>query len=272
MKHILALFILIFLCIPLEAQVFEQILPLDQIIHNDKAYVVTIKGDTLSGRITRIRGGGKNNRVLIQEGDDGFYRFTIKNDVSSAEFGLDEIKMLAIVPTLGMAKFTQTNLGGDLQELNRLRKDPYIRSLMKGDSLFKLEPPSQRQEHWVIYEAVKLAHNQIKGSDSPDFELRQLLNPTFDSRIKVYPDTPGMEAENTNETKVFGLKIASNNPGSYLISIEGKPIQRIQQFGHKRNAKKKIFRNCSIIPKKPKWKDFALNVFKDHMECGDRNK
>ncbi len=272
MKFLFSFLIFCFLSIALNAQIFDQILPLDQIIKNDKAYIVLTSGDTLKGRLTGTRDGGREKRVLIQDGDNAIYRLVIRTeDKEQVEVSLDAIKLVAIVPTLGMAKFTQTNLGGDLSELNRVRKDPYIKNLMNGEKLITLEPPKDT-EKWIFYESVKVGYNQIRGSAEPDFELRQLLNPTFDSRIKVYPETPKNEVENTNETKINGIKIASNNPGSFLISIDGKPIQRIQQFGHRKNAKAKIFRNCAIISEKPNWKDFALDVFKDHMECGDKSK
>lgn len=269
MKYLFPLLFLCLFALPAKAQIFDQILPLDQILNNDKAYIVMTSGDTLSGRLTGTRSGGKDKRVLIQEGDDAIYRLVIRTeDKESVEVGLDSVKLLAIVPTLGMAKFTQTNLGGDLMELNRLRRDPYIQQLMKGEKLFKLEPPSD-EDKWIYYEPIKAGHNLMRGSSEPDFELRQLLNPRFDSRIKVYPEIPEEEVENTNSTEISGVNISSNNPGSYLVSIDGGPIRRIQQFGHRRNAKAKIFQNCSIISKRPRWKDFALDVFKDHMECGD---
>ena len=270
MKHLIPLLLLFLISVPTRSQVFDQILPLDQILKNDKAYIVLVSGDTLSGRLTTTRSGGKDKRVLIQEGDDAIYRLTIKTEnKESIEVGLDSVKLLAIVPTLGMAEFTQTNLGGDLLELNRLRKDPYIQKLMEDEKWIKLEPPSDNDDKWIFYEPIKAGHNLIRRSAEPDFELRQLLNPTFDSRIKVYAETPEEEVENTDETEISGINISSNNPGSYLISIDGNPVQRIQQFGHRRKAKSKIFRNCSIISKKPAWKNFALDVFKDHMECGD---
>lgn len=255
-----------------QAQIFDQILPLDQIIHNDKAYIVLASGDTLSGRLSRMRGGGKENRTLLQEGKDGIYRLTItvaKDE--KVEVGLDSVKLLAIVPTLGQARFVQTNVGGDLMELNRLRKDPYIKKMMDGEKLIKLEPPSEGQDKWVFYQPIKVDYNRMKGSDKADFELRQLLNPTFDSRIKVFPEVPSEEVKNENSTEISGVNFSSNAPGSYLISIDNGPVERLQQFGYRKNGKAKVFKNCGIIESKPKWKDFALDVFKDHMECGNED-
>lgn len=268
MNRFLSLLTAMLLAATLHGQIFDQILPLDQILNNDKAYIVLTSGDTISGRLTGYRSGGKEKRALIQEGNDGIYQLTIKmGKDDKVEVGLDSVARLAIVPTLGMARFKQTNLGGDLIELNRLRKDPYIKELSKGEPLFKLEPPND-EDKWVIFEAIKVGYYLMKGSSEPDFELRQLLNPTFDSRIKVYPEVPEEEVENVDETTINGLNISSNVPGSYLISIDGGEIMRIQQLGHRNKAKSKIFRDCAIISDKPNWKDLALDVFKDHMECG----
>jgi hypothetical protein len=265
MRYCNILFLLI-LSGAVQAQVFDQILPLDQIIHNDEAYIITVEGDSIGGRLISFQGGNKKLlEATIQDSDLGIYNVTLrlpngeKKDVS-----VDNIQLLAIQPTLGMAQFEQTNLGGDLLELRRLLKDPYMKEMFNGITAEDFEAG----DGWIYYETIKATYLDTKIFKSEwDFELRQLLNPGFDTRIKVYPELDKEISENENTTEINGVEISPSYANAYIVSIDGEPLRRIQNFGYSRKAKEEIFKNCSIIDDKPKWKNLSLDIFKQHMEC-----
>lgn len=248
-------------------QVFDQQLPLDQITNNDAAYIVTRAGDTLRGRLVSYTGGRRSLReAILQDSELGIYQVTLRQDDGARlDVEVDDIQLLAIQPTLVMAQFEQTNLGGDLLELRRILKDPYMKTLFKGVTAEDFEAG----DDWVYYETIKATYNDTKLLKTEwDWELRQLLNPSFASRIKVYPEIDQDIAENESSTEVMGLKIESNMDNAYIISVDGQPLRRIQQLTYRRKAKENIYDNCSIIEDKPSWRNLALDIFKDHMECG----
>jgi hypothetical protein len=267
MKKINLSILLTFVALAVSAQVFDQVLPLDQITRNDAAYIVTRNADTLTGRLTSYSGGNRTlNQAVIQDSELEIFRVTLRLDNGDkVDVEVDDIQLLAIQPTLGMAQFEQDNLAGSLLELRRVLKDPYMKELL-GD--IKAED-FEEGDPWIYYETIKATYLNTRLFKSEwDWELRQLLNPGFDSRIKVYPEIDKDIAENEDSTEIMGLKVESNLDNAYIISVEGQPLQRIQQLSYRRNAKNEIYQGCEIIEEKPKWKNLGLDIFKDHMECG----
>ena len=250
-------------------QVFDQILPLDQITKNDSAYVVTTAGDTLRGRLTGYSGGNKKLlEATLQDSDLEIYNITLRlGKKDKIDIPVDTIRLLAILPTLGMAQFEQTNLGGDLLEFRRVMKDPYMQKLFEGLTFEDFEAG----DRWIYYETIKATYLDTKLFSSKwDWELRQLLNPNFDSRIKVYPEINKEIAENENSTEIMGVRIESNMANAYILSVDGEPLRRVQNLGYSRKAKEEIYKNCEIIEDKPQWKNLALDIFKAHRECGNQ--
>ena len=235
---------------------------------NDAAYVITHGGDSISGRLTSYKGGNRTlTQATLQDSDLEIWQVTLRlADGEKMDILVDSIKLLAIQPTLGMAKFEQSNLGGDILELRRMMKDPYMKELLKDVKLEDFEAG----DRWVYYETIKATYLDTKLFSSKwDWELRQLLNPGFCSRIRVYPEIDKDIAENQNSTEVMGLKIESNQDNAYILSIDGAPLRRVQNFGYSKKAKEEIFKNCSAIDDKPQWRYLALDIFKQHMECSD---
>lgn len=263
----LPIYLLAFLLSALASgQIFDQVLPLDQIIKNDTAYIVTTSGDTLKGRLISYQGGNKKLlEATVQDSELGIYSVTLR--IATKEkinVPVDSITRLAIVPTLGMAQFDQTNMGGDLLELRRIMKDPTMKELLKDVTIQDFEA----NERWIYYETIKATFLDTKLFSSKwDFELRQLLNPAFSSRIKVYPQIDKEQSSDENSTEINGLKIANNQANAYIISVDGAPLRILRNLGYSRKAKEEIFNNCSIIDNKPQWKNLALDIFKQHLQC-----
>lgn len=96
--------------------------------------------------------------------------------------------------------------------------------------------------------------------------LVQLLNPGFDSRIRVYHDPFAME---TAGVGVGGMQITGGHDKSYYVRTNGKVFKLKkknydEEFG-------RLFGSCPEMLKKQKnaaWRDFSNHVFSFDQACG----
>ena len=98
--------------------------------------------------------------------------------------------------------------------------------------------------------------------------LLQLVNPGFDSKIKVYDDPRAAE---TASASVGGVTVAGGLLKSYYVTKNGKTI-RLKKGDYKKEFKN-LFGDCPKLmkmlkEKDVKWKDFGEHVWIYDQECG----
>lgn len=104
---------------------------------------------------------------------------------------------------------------------------------------------------------------RVKQPGKEKYLLLQLLNPGFDSEIKVY-DLPNAKS---GETSVGGMAVSGNNATAYYVVIDGE-THKIAKKKYKKEGYKFLFSNCSDMnEKKPDFSDFPAHVFLYDQTC-----
>lgn len=123
----------------------------------------------------------------------------------------------------------------------------------------KKDTKATLNREWVYFERALLP----KKSNKP--VLMQLLNPGFDSKIKVYLDP------NAKETK--SLKgLTGGLAKSYLVVAGGQKSMVIKKGKYKKDAPLVLYNNCSVFDEhyggeKFIWRDFSEHVFVFDQMC-----
>ncbi len=213
-----------------QAQFLVQQLPQDQILQNEEAYVVTNAGDTVSGWISNV--------TLTNGNLSGF---TIKTDAVKSKFKIMDIKSLAVTPDV-MARHEDMAL---ITTMQRAQNEAFLK-VVKTD--------------WVIYERIQLPGNRER------YMLTQLLNPGFDSKIKVYKNP---NAGETMSMSSGSVKLTGGDDDSYLVSLAAgaRPLL-IRKGKYTEEGSKTMYGVCEALQgEEMKWKDFAKHVFIYDQEC-----
>lgn len=234
MKQIslVALFTLSF--IVLKAQYFVPELSSDQINRGKEAYAVTNAGDTVSGRVTT---------VMLAMGQ--LRSFTIKkDDGSKAKFKSADVKSLAIKPS----------------KIANMESAMSVQSVMTASSI-NFDEVINRE--WVYFEKALLP----KKKDKP--VMMQLLNPGFDSKIKVYLNP---NAKETKGVSLGGIKVTGGDDKSYLVVFDGNKSVVYKKSKYKKEALSQLYKDCSVFTEnyageKFKWRYFAEHVFVYDQLC-----
>lgn len=113
---------------------------------------------------------------------------------------------------------------------------------------------------YIYYHTVKWPGKKDK------FMLSQLLNPGFDSKIKVY-DYPGKK---TASAGIGGMTVVGGNAKKYVVAIDGETYM-VEKGKYKKEDFDMLFSDCdklSSLEKSDKeWDDMALHVFINETEC-----
>jgi hypothetical protein len=95
--------------------------------------------------------------------------------------------------------------------------------------------------------------------------MQQLLNPGFDTKLKVYTHPDG---ESTGFTKVSGITFAGLRDNVYFVSVSGDRVIEVRDFQYRKRALENIFNSCpDLRGKKLKWKEFPEDVFLHFQKC-----
>jgi len=120
---------------------------------------------------------------------------------------------------------------------------------------------------YAIYELALRPKSFFSRKDK--FDMMQIINPGFDSMVKVYNDPKA------KESKGF-IGITGGEKLSYLVVI-GNESYKVEKKKYKLKKQfSDIFGNCDAMMKKYsdkrnnkiKWKDFAQHVLESHETCG----
>jgi hypothetical protein len=212
------------------AQYFIPEMSSNGLISSPEVYAITMENDTLRGKI---------RSALLMSGQ--LKSFTIKkDDGTKVKFKSGEAKLLAVKPS-------------KMANLESAMSVPNLRTLMKVD----FDDVINRE--WVFYELAMLD----KKKDKP--RMMQLLNPGFDSKIKVYLDP------NAKETK-GGMLLGGGEDKSYLVLFDGDKVDTYKKKRYNKEAKNLLFKDCKVFMEnydgeRFKWKNFAEHVFVYDQLC-----
>ena len=140
------------------------------------------------------------------------------------------------------------------------------------DGLAKLEITAEQSSN-----IEKLAHSnftevverkfilwqRVKQPNKEKYMLLQLLNPGFDSKLKVY-DIPGAKS---GETSVGGVAVSGNTATAYYV-LKNDQIYKITKSKYKKTGYALLFNDCDLMnDKKPDFKAFSAHVFIYDQTC-----
>lgn len=194
---------------------------------------ITLKdGKEVVGRITSAMSmNGTLRSVTVKDAEKNKYKF------KADEMKVMKVKMteLAKLEAMGEASSSLTEmLNADFEEINN--------------------------REWVIYEQALLPKKKDK------YALLQLLNPGFDSRIKVYQNP---DANETGQVSLGGMALAGGEDRSYLMVKDGSKSSKVRKSSYKKTFPE-IFEGCEALQAyqdKPRFQDFASHVFLFNKEC-----
>lgn len=234
MKISVSLFALLLASLYSQAQFFVQQLPQDQILNNDKAYVVSNQGDTVKGVII--------NGSILRDSVNGdlLEAFTIKTDEGKIKYKMLEIKTLGVIPGVG-AKHKDMPL---LTTLKRASDTTFLKAV---------------ETEWVIFERILLPGKREV------YDLAQLVNPGFDSKIKVYTRR---EANDSGNLSFASISLTGGENLSHLVSINNERPIRVTKRKYQKDGYNMVFKDCDMLSQgKLMWKEFAKHIFVYDTKC-----
>lgn len=118
------------------------------------------------------------------------------------------------------------------------------------------------QREFIIFETGL----RDKKKDKP--RLMQLLNPGFDSKIKVFADP---NAKETKGIGMAGVKLTGGVDKSYLFVVNKEKAVKVKKGNYKKNFDE-LYASCPTMVEtfsgeKTKWKDVAGHVFVFDQIC-----
>lgn len=114
---------------------------------------------------------------------------------------------------------------------------------------------------WVVFETA------MTPKKTETYRILQLLNPGFDSKIKVFAE-PGAK---TGGLSVGGLQVTGGEDKSYLFVKGSEKAVRVKKGSYAENFRE-LFSDCpamisALEGQKIKWDDVALHVFYHFQVC-----
>ncbi|MGW8124016.1 hypothetical protein ACV07N_15255 [Roseivirga echinicomitans] len=212
------------------AQFFVQKLSQSEIFKADEAYAVLTSGDTIRGTIGTVSMRDSTvSRINIRENGE---RFTIN---------MEDMIRLAVLP-------------GDWVKLDEMALLPVLRNLKNKDFIEVLP-----KDGWVFFDKIQLPGKEER------YQLVQLMNPGFDSKVKIYAHP---DAQSTGHTKVSSITLEGLRDNTYFVSVNGDRAFQISDFQYRKKGFERIFTSCSALKdKKLKWKEFPEDVFLHYQKC-----
>lgn len=216
------------------AQYFMPELDEENMLAIKEAYVIKNNGEKVKGKITW---------AVLSNGQ--LRSFTLKDETSvKHKFKAQDIQKLVVKP-LKLANIQSAFSSSSIREL--------------------VETPIEKtlKREWVYFEKALLPRKKNK------FVLMQLLNPGFDSKIKVYLDP---DAKETNGISLSGIQLSGGIDKSYLVVKGGKKSMLIKKKKYKKEAQGLLYDDCPIFEQyfageKFRYKDFEEHVFLFDQYC-----
>ena len=152
----------------------------------------------------------------------------------------------------------------------KVKLGKYAKALLKMDAASKslvgaltADYAEMDKREWAIYELA------LRPKKKDKYDMMQLLNPGFDSVIKIYNDPKA------KETKGLG-GLTGGEKKSYLAVVNGGKSMKIEKGKYKYKKQfTELYNGCeSLMSKykskniKVKWDDFAKHVAQYDKDCG----
>lgn len=169
---------------------------------------------------------------------------------------------------------------GEDGEKLKLKPEEIIRLKIKASNLAKMAMISTSTSS--IQEVTKKDFNEIRtrefiifetaqrGNKAAKLRLMQLLNPGFDSKIRVFADP---NASETSGMSVGGIKLTGGEEKSYLMVKGDDKAVVVRKATYQKNFEE-LYKGCLEMVKvfqgaKIKWDDVAGHVYAYNEACKD---
>lgn len=179
-----------------------------------------------------------------------------------------QLKNAATGPN-GLISFKLTDFNG---RDHKFKAEDVKELKIKVDGLAKLEIIAEQSSNISklansnfdeIVQREYIIWQQLKHPTKDKFLLLQLLNPGFDSKIKVY-QKPNAES---GETSVGGVAVSGGEATAYMLVKDGKTILMTKK-DYKKGGYTELFSDCEQMNNpKPDFKEIALDVFSYDQLC-----
>lgn len=147
---------------------------------------------------------------------------------------------------------------------------------IKVDGLAKIEIIADQSENITklaksnfkeVVDRDYIYWQRVKDPSKDKYTLLQLLNPGFDSRIKVY-DLPNSKS---GETTIDDIAVSGGEATAYMVVKDGNSM-KITKKKYKKEGFNLLFGDCKLVVDecKPDFKQFATHVFIYDENCGSK--
>ncbi|MEP0365898.1 MAG: hypothetical protein ABJN36_10460 [Cyclobacteriaceae bacterium] len=215
-----------------DAQYFAPELDNSSINMSKEVYAVTNAGDTIRGKM---------GAAMIGNGQ--LRSFTIKQeDGTKSKFKSPDVKLLAIKPS----------------KLQNLESAMSVPNVMKAS---EIDFDAVMNREWVFFEQALLPKKKDK------YVMMQLLNPGFDSKIKVYLDPNANESMGVG---IGGIQVAGGEDKSYLVVYDGNKSEVYKKKRYKKEALTLLYKDCEVFKENYKGEKFDWSDFAEHVLVYDQ--
>jgi hypothetical protein len=234
MKKIIIVFLVLYSG-SIKAQYFMPEIASEDMFISKEVYVVTNNNDTIRGKHV----GSSFTMGLLKS-------FNLKtSDGTKMKFKAADVKTVAIKPN------KITNIEGSFTAVG-------LKNLEAFNDVINRE--------WIFYDQAQQPTKKEK------YALMQLVNPGFDSKIKVYHN-PSPNAKKTRGIPGLG-GFGGGDDKSYLVVYEGEKSKLYKKGKYKKEAINDLYKNCPVFIEnyegdKFKWKNFAEHVYVYDQLCNE---
>jgi hypothetical protein len=221
------------MAVPLMVHGQAFIIPVEEVPHSNQCYIVLKDGSRIEGIVKSYDIGEGTTAITLVTGDDERIK------VSAADISELGIMATGLVKMELIAESTET-----------------VKKLTKAN----FEEIASRE--YIIYQQALMPGKKIR------YALLQLLNPGFDTRVKVFQDPWAVES--TGHT--FGdATLTGEEDKSYLFVKDGGKAFKVKKGTYKKEFPA-IFGDCPKMlevyeGEKLRFKDAALHVFVYDQIC-----
>lgn len=211
------------------------IVPVEEVPHSNECYIIKTDGSKIEGKV-KSYDIGEGIKAITIEGADGQ-----KQKISATQIRELGVKSNGLVKMELMAESTET-----------------IKKFTKAD----FNEIANRE--YIVYQQALMPGKKDK------YALLQLLNPGFDSRIKVFQDPFAVETRGLNHQAV---SITGQEDKSYLFVKDNNRAFKVKKGSYKKDFAD-IFGDCSkmmeaYVGEKTKFKNAAEHVWVYDRACSN---
>lgn len=159
----------------------------------------------------------------------------------------------------------KTKMNADLISCMKVKASDMIKFWMVAENAGSIKEITNMDFNEVMNKEYLIFEQALmpKKKDKP--ALVQLLNPGFDSKIKVYVDPKAKETKGVPKWMTAGVQVGGGEDKSYLFVKNQEKSIKVKKGDYKKDFNE-LYDNCQIIMdtykgKKIKFKDLAGHVF-----------